>query len=241
MSTRSCIARLTGPETFKGVYHHWDGYPTGLGATLWRLYHGFFQQDLEKMLGFLIDSHPAGWSTINDADFTLEPGFGEKRPCKHCGKEYVDHLEWPAGAGPDDGVAPSGKNFLGHAYEYAHTVSRQPQCYCHGERSEQVMPVDQNSDCGMEWAYVFEVSRSRLLILERLYTSSGAHMVGMFGVGAPGKQRWAHAADIDLNAIEPEWHNVSAENFAKAHQRTPVPLVLSKPPRRKRTLSQRRA
>ena len=34
MSTRSLIARKT-EDGFEGTYHHWDGYPTGLGYTLW--------------------------------------------------------------------------------------------------------------------------------------------------------------------------------------------------------------
>jgi hypothetical protein len=38
MSTRGCIARLTGsqPWQFRGVYHHWDSYPSGLGRALFR-------------------------------------------------------------------------------------------------------------------------------------------------------------------------------------------------------------
>lgn len=77
MSTRSVIARKTGPGTFKGVYHHWDGYPGGLGATLFSLFNGHFKKQLKPMLEFLIDQHPAGWSTIQGADFTLPAGFRE--------------------------------------------------------------------------------------------------------------------------------------------------------------------
>ena len=70
MSTRSCIARKTGVDGFSGVYHHWDGYPEGLGATLFKLYRGHFARDLPAMLTYLIDDHPAGWSTINGRNFT---------------------------------------------------------------------------------------------------------------------------------------------------------------------------
>ena len=75
MSTRGAIARVKG-DGFVGVYHHWDSYPKWLGKTLWELYHGHFKGDLEAMLTVLIDQHPAGWSTINNKDFTKEPGFG---------------------------------------------------------------------------------------------------------------------------------------------------------------------
>ena len=74
MSTRGTIARVNG-DGFKGVYHHWDSYPEGLGQTLWRLFHEHFDQDIERMLEVLIDEHPAGWSTINGKDFSLAPGY----------------------------------------------------------------------------------------------------------------------------------------------------------------------
>jgi len=76
MSTRGCIARKT-KNGFTGAYHHFDSYPTALGKTLYELYNGYFKKDLVKMLGFLIDEHPAGWSTINDTDFNKSAGYCE--------------------------------------------------------------------------------------------------------------------------------------------------------------------
>lgn len=35
MGTRGVVAVRTGPKTWKGVYNHWDSYPTGLGADVW--------------------------------------------------------------------------------------------------------------------------------------------------------------------------------------------------------------
>lgn len=88
MSTRSVIARPTTPGHFSGRYHHWDGYPSGVGITLVELYNGFFKQDLGRMLKVLLDDHPAGWSTINGANFRLKPGYaddGFKGKCQDCG------------------------------------------------------------------------------------------------------------------------------------------------------------
>ena len=85
MATRSCIVRTSdNGSTFKGVYHHWDGYPEGLGQTLLSLYVGHFRRDLSAMLRFLIDDHPAGWSTINGGDFNVEPGFDGDGPQCYC-------------------------------------------------------------------------------------------------------------------------------------------------------------
>jgi hypothetical protein len=42
MATRALIGRLTGWDGIypmgEGVYHHWDGYPAGLGAVLFKLF-----------------------------------------------------------------------------------------------------------------------------------------------------------------------------------------------------------
>ncbi len=83
MSTRGVIARAT-KDVFEGRYHHWDAYPDGLGKTLYGLFSGHFKGDLEAMLKFLLDDHTAGWSTINNRDFTLEAGFDGPGPNCYC-------------------------------------------------------------------------------------------------------------------------------------------------------------
>ena len=70
MATRGAIARDLGDSRFRGIYHHWDAYPAGLGKTLWDAYRYYFELDLELMLRRLIDDHPAGWSTIVDCDLS---------------------------------------------------------------------------------------------------------------------------------------------------------------------------
>ena len=79
MGTRSVIGRAildadgTYDGQFKGVYHHWDGYPTGLGAHLFSLLKGKYKDNLSKMLTWVIDSHSAGWSTIMVSATTKKP------------------------------------------------------------------------------------------------------------------------------------------------------------------------
>jgi hypothetical protein len=196
MSTRACVARKTGPTTFRGVYHHWDGYPTALGSTLWKLYRGHFKRDLESMLTFLIEKHPAGWSTINSADFNLPAGYQEAKYRKKRN-------------GNDD---------------YSKPIPHGPICYCHGGRHEEASPVTEKDDCGMEWAYVFDIEKKLMHVLERVYTDNavstgganlgGKHMVGMFGCGAPGHQRWSELASIDLGGPEPDWESLRSVQAA---------------------------
>ncbi|MBX3081735.1 MAG: hypothetical protein KF716_08865 [Anaerolineae bacterium] len=73
MSTRSVIARWTQGDNWQGVYCHSDGYPSGVGATLWRIYRAPFGRDLAAMLKLLIDDHPEGWSAIASCDFARKP------------------------------------------------------------------------------------------------------------------------------------------------------------------------
>jgi hypothetical protein len=75
MSTRSVVAKPYGAG-FRGRYIHWDGYPTGVGAELFRIYREVFKCDLKAMLKTLIVDHPAGWSSIF-GDWSKGPGFVE--------------------------------------------------------------------------------------------------------------------------------------------------------------------
>ena len=90
MATRGCIARMT-PEGFRGVYHHWDSYPDGLGSQLLHLLAVRFRGDVGGMLRFLIDDHPSGWSTVCADDIDAEPGFGREGAMRcYCHGERSD-------------------------------------------------------------------------------------------------------------------------------------------------------
>ena len=66
MSTRAIIAKPSGVNgNWKGRYHHWDGYPSGLGVTLITARGQHFGGDLTRMIAHLIDGERVGWSTIN--------------------------------------------------------------------------------------------------------------------------------------------------------------------------------
>ena len=74
MSTRACIAFGIGDgDDWRGRYHHFDGYPSGLGQSLYALAQ---EWDPATMKRVLLNEH-TGWSTINDADWSLPPGYGD--------------------------------------------------------------------------------------------------------------------------------------------------------------------
>ena len=166
MSTRGAIVRFTNGELthFAGRYHHWGSYPSGLGATLWALYHGHFQRDLRRMLEVLIDEHPAGWSAINHEDWNLSPGYG-----------------------------------LG---DRAH-----PQCYCHGDRSEEGHLVTHESAAGIGCEYVYGFDEGPTLVVLASFCEDGNKMIGMFGSGDP-KAVWKEIGRVPLNEPEPDWERI---------------------------------
>ena len=123
MSTRGAIVRFTNCETtqFEGRYHHWDSYPEALGATLWGLYHGHFQKDLQRMVEFLIDKHQAGWSTINGKDFSMEPGHREGLELRRTGPECYCH-----GGLSEEGWLVTHENAAGSGCEYVYGFDEGP-------------------------------------------------------------------------------------------------------------------
>lgn len=232
MGTRSVIARPDGTG-FKGVYHHWDGYPSGVGATLFLARRAFFDGDTEAMLRFLIDEHPAGWSSINGADLRLETGFRESPyldvPCvalvkgRRCGKEQVTHLCQTYG--PDwrrhKVRYPCGDHYgqhIGHDYQpdkaMLAELGRHAQCYCHGSRweSANLLTDKDASGAGCEYAYILDGPRMTIM---SSFTDIGSEdgtksekMIGFFGMGDENAV-WKPVAFVDLDGPEPEWEAIN--------------------------------
>lgn len=141
MSTRSVIARPVGDE-WEGRYHHFDGYPTGVGKTLWDLVQA---RGLEWTRRTLLDEH-TGWSTINGVDWSLAPGFSESGGrCAHprCTRPRWEH----------DKVK--------------HEYRARPACYCHGDRSEEGWTIRPADDTDTEWCYV--LGNNGMTVYERDY------------------------------------------------------------------------
>ena len=68
MSTRSCIARVEG-DGWRGVYHHSDGYPSGLGCYIFRSIRREWSGDAGAFLDYAL-SHDGGWSSLFSPDPT---------------------------------------------------------------------------------------------------------------------------------------------------------------------------
>ena len=213
MSTRGVIARQNSNGGFTGVYHHWDSYPTGLGVTLWKLYHHHFR-DIDKMVHTLIDDHPAGFSTIVGKDFTLPVGYNEfdKRICVVCGKPNWEHYfqNWEHHGKeltPEAKESMEREHYQAFDHSFDPIPTRNPECFCHGDRHEEALQVTEEnaSAMGCEYAYVFD-GNGQMRILSS-YNEDNSKMVGMFGCGNP-QADWRPIAIIDLNGFEPNWEEI---------------------------------
>jgi len=217
MSTRGAIVRFTKGDAseFEGRYHHWDSYPSGLGATLWELYHGHFRKDLQRMLQALIDEHPAGWSTINNKDFEMAPGYEElfKGPCATCGKLDWEHYyqSWESHGRPltdaDRSQMAAGNYMaLGHHFQWVRRATG-PECYCHGDRSDPEWLVTQEDAAASGCEYVYGFDEGPTLVILSSYHQDGGKMIGMFGMGDSGSV-WREIARISLDGPEPDWKGI---------------------------------
>lgn len=101
MSTRAAIGRIKA-DSFEARYHHHDGYPTGLGRTF--LQRALAAPDLEAFLRYVVDEHPAGWSSLWDTpehDYCYchnrEPGEEGAPPITDCDL----FIEWAYAIDPE--------------------------------------------------------------------------------------------------------------------------------------------
>jgi hypothetical protein len=107
----------------------------------------------------LIDDPPAGWSSINEADWSVPPGYG--------GRSRND--------------------------------KSRAQCYCHGERSEDVQDVTEANaaHAGCEYVYAFDKEDNKDIMLVLASYVGERKMIGMFGMGNPNAE-WKVIGKIDL-------------------------------------------
>ena len=106
MSTNACIAKRTA-NGWQGVIHHFDGYPSGLGKAIWNCVK-HFNGNWARATEYLIDDHPAGWSSIVQRDFNKKAGFDGDGPLCYC-----------HGARNEDGQLITEENAESYLYVYA--------------------------------------------------------------------------------------------------------------------------
>lgn len=160
MATRAVIAE-PNDKGWVGVYHHLDGYPDGLGKTLWSIRGPVFDGDIEQMRQVLIRDHPAGWSSIVKADWTQPAGGRDSRDfvCTECEAHMRAHYRQyyrDKTLLPPPGVWNQANNILVLGHDpVKSTAPVGPQCYCHGVSTDDPATITSEGDnCGTVYAYV---------------------------------------------------------------------------------------
>lgn len=191
MSTNACVAihkgaKGDGTHRFAGSYHHWDGYPNGLGYDIFRQAHENVGS-LRKTIGLILKH--ANWSSILDSDLTL-PARGELGDngisplCKICGEKALKH----------------------NLSEIDHEPYFGPICGCHdyetGEpflHSASGRITDENIDewTGIEYVYAFNFEQDRVYIRKEYFDEESDDW----------KCEWSF---IDIS----DWENESPEMLA---------------------------
>lgn len=190
MATRSIIAKPEG-DGWVGVYHHWDGYPTGLGLALLEAQALHFGGDTAAMIRYLIDDEPVGWSTIVGADWSQPKGWHDDHDrngiCADCGREMWRHyVQYYPEGGPTDPMVngsrraglllpPSETLQLGHSFVRPETP-KGPQSYSARGEGDGTCRHHHSTDddfAGAEWVYV--LCPGGIMVFEG--------DVGMFGCG----------------------------------------------------------
>jgi hypothetical protein len=186
MGTRGIIAKPEG-DGWAGRYHHWDSYPSGLGATLIELHADHFAGDVDAMIAYLIDGEPVGWSTINGADWSLPKGwhnrYDDNGECAVCGQEYWRHYHqnYPHSDDPADEMVnghrrkglliPDTVLQLGHSFEEIEQPHG-PQSYsARGEDGDYWHHSTDEEASGAEWCYV--LCKTGIIVFEGDYGAFG--------------------------------------------------------------------
>lgn len=165
MSTRSILAVVDPEHDWKGVYHHSDGYPTGMGVYITRVLNAL-NWDIAQYRHHVIDSHPIGWSQLGVACFChtrREQGpesyfYGDEYPD---GKIDTD-TEWLYIATPEGIIVHEIEWQEGHDFAKiigpAMSMTEAVKCYAEKHVSEaykeRVLAAFANRD---EWSFIAEL------------------------------------------------------------------------------------
>jgi len=201
VSTRSCIARPSDDHLFEGVYVHWDGYPSGVGAALHAAVKFFGSAELAAL--YLIDDHPAGWSSLASADLKLPLRRRSSMPepdslCRICKRSHWRHYAqyYESHGLKNPGPAPDGTSHVfDHGFDgYPDPLAGAACPFPDNEKPEQPLRGD-GDDWGTEYAYV--IHPTHMTIYDRVWTD-GDKMIGMFGSGAGAREgSWRLVMDWD--------------------------------------------
>lgn len=233
MGTRGCVAWGT-EDNWKGVYNHWDSYPTGLGVEVW-----------EEIKTIGAAKLVEGLKRCGDWREYMNGGI-----CEYCGKktgqphsisgiisgiaynnnlpqyqskeallEYFKNL--PAWAGRENEVHEMVDDEFAAVELYRKTGFPDPEAehHEHGSRAQAQFSSDFPDPLFIEWVYLIDLNRNTLSIFAHkpdLNHKNGYPLTGDPVKRADGYMEYGHCAyrhelvaTISLDASKgPDWEEI---------------------------------
>lgn len=210
MSTRSVIARTVG-DGFEGRYHHFDGYPGGIGKTLYTLANTQFKDNIKRMMEILVDEHKAGWSNINNRNFSVTPGYRE-----YDNRKVAEDFR-------KDGETMS------VSYDKLYEWERQnigPECFCHGDRQEttEILIAQEGESNWTDWAYAIDEDSMMMGVFNNL--SKGWALVSVVDLNGPEPDWQTITCGPNLERC----NHIASYHFPEVTSRLTTPQYLGKDP-----------
>ena len=187
MSTRAVIARLEG-DGWRGVYHHSDGYPSGLGCYIFRLIRQQYKGDVAAFLKWAIDDHDGGWSHIF-------PSYVLKRS--------------PKGGETSDKSHPAPQCYC-HGY-FAQRDGKKPG------NGEGIQSHDKHS-FDIEWVYVLDPGAHTMAVLSHHPGNGCPDNNRIVNKPVPTRLRCFNLETVvGLDGPEPDWWQMESKHFTPEH------------------------
>ena len=161
MGTRSFVGVYDDEGSWSARYCHWDGYPSGVGATLWENYKRHFQDNLGAMVEILM-SEPVGWSSLAGCDLSLPPVWIEgykgsntdtrRILCTEVVRQRLDAIRLERGLTEQELLELLDENA--------------PKSYLARGETEECLIVPGTDFSHLEWGYLFNAKDYTLTILK---------------------------------------------------------------------------
>lgn len=155
MSTRSIIALADGDGFRDGVYVHSDGYPSGRGPILYRMFHDR-DGDAERLWNDLNAGTKGGWSFL------------------HAGETYTN---WNGKQTIPDSLGERGEWVPGTGYKYLDSDDCRSDW--HGEEWKEGPPFQ------IEWVYALHIPSATLSVYGCDYSARRPILRGSFCLNDP--------------------------------------------------------
>jgi len=210
MATRGCVGVKTGNLEWRGIYNHWDSYPTGLGKDVWDYLHSD-GVDLDQFCKEILE-------------YTDWREFLNKGVCPYCGKKGVGQ---PCNiSGRIYGWDKNGRELFEKTIEQCEdkeirenlikTGYPDPEAKYHSHHNKKAGILSKNAKYDalfIEWAYIIDPALRQLEIYKGVRAKGYHYVEGIRGKFKENNYQYVIVAVIDLDGDEPDWEAIEKRGY----------------------------